>query len=129
MSAQGVIFYTFSFVHTKLFFGIEYFIFPATYKSNPKVVKHMLCIKIFGMLSLDFKKVKLVGGGSAINRAYPVKLVLDSPELTHVCTESQVRATPSVPAGPTSHLPGEALLEAGLVVVIMVRVARVFWQV
>ena len=51
------------------------------------------------------------------------------PDLFHVGTELHVWATPAVPARPAAHLGGEALLEAGLEVIVRVQVAGVLRQV
>jgi hypothetical protein len=51
------------------------------------------------------------------------------PVLVHLSTKRPVRLTPSVPFGPAAHLPGEALLDARMEVVVPVRVAGVLGDV
>ena len=51
------------------------------------------------------------------------------PELFHYCTEWYILLTPAVQLGPAAHLAGEALLDAGLEVVVWVCVTWVLRKV
>ena len=51
------------------------------------------------------------------------------PVLVHLRAEQATWLTPAVPLGPAAHLPGEALLDARLEVVVLVLVAGILGEV